>query len=56
MFRPIKIIGTIGRVGTITDSADSAYFTYMDPSRFANHISIWTKGHDCILTFGLKMK
>ena len=25
MFRPITIIGTIGRVGTITNSADSAY-------------------------------
>ena len=27
MFRSITIIGTIGSVGTITDSADSAYYT-----------------------------
>jgi len=27
IFRPITIIGTIGRVGTITNNADSAYYT-----------------------------
>ena len=34
MFRPITIIGTIGRVGTITDSADSVYLT-VELNRFA---------------------
>ena len=27
MFLPIVLIDTIGRVGTITNSADSAYYT-----------------------------
>ena len=29
MFRHIVLIDTIGRVGTIADSADSAYYTVM---------------------------
>ena len=43
MFQPFTNIGTIGHVGTITNKADSAHYTYMDPPRFAKRFH---NGHE----------